>query len=99
MRRKKTKCFLLLFREKEERYLRIHISDNGEGYPQQMLSQLNQSVTEFQYQSAHVGVDNIKYRIYLLYGDRAKLCFYNKPNGGAVTEILLPEEAYEHTDH
>ena len=86
-------------REKEERYLRIHISDNGEGYPQQMLSQLNQSVTEFQYQSAHVGVDNIKYRIYLLYGDRAKLCFYNKPNGGAVTEILLPEEAYEHTDH
>lgn len=42
-----------------------------------------------------VGVDNIKYRIYLLYGDKAKLYFYNSPAGGAVTEILLPQVMFE----
>ena len=75
-----------------EWYTRIHISDNGEGYRPERLEQLNRLVTEFQYHSMQVGVDNIKYRIYLLYGEKAKLYFYNSPTGGAVTEILLPQK-------
>ena len=76
-------------------YTRIHITDNGEGYRPEQLEQLNRPVTEFQYHSMQVGVDNIKYRIYLLYGDKAKLYFYNSPAGGAVTEILLPQVMFE----
>ena len=76
-------------------YTRIHITDNGEGYRSEQLEQLNRPVTEFQYHSMQVGVDNIKYRIYLLYGDKAKLYFYNSPAGGAVTEILLPQVMFE----
>lgn len=54
---------------------------------------------EFQYHSRHVGVDNIKYRIFLLYGEKAKLYFYNSPAGGAVTEMLLPQEENESADY
>ena len=81
-------------------YTKIHITDNGEGYRPEQLEQLNRPVTEFQYHSMQVGVDNIKYRIYLLYGEKAKLYFYNSPTGGAVTEILLPQRYKdEHTDY
>ncbi len=82
-----------------EGYLRVRISDNGEGYRLEQLERLGEPVTEFQYHSEHVGIDNIKYRIYLIYGEKAKLYFYNSPGGGAVAEILLPWEEYEHTDH
>ena len=85
--------------DEEQRYVRIRISDNGEGYQPQRLEELNRPVTQFQYHSRQVGVDNIKYRIYLLYGERARLYFYNSPTGGAVTEILLPREENEHTDN
>lgn len=80
-------------------YIRINISDNGAGYLPEELEQLNRPVREFQYHSSHVGVDNIKYRIFLLYGERARLYFYNSPAGGAVTEILLPQEEHESADH
>ena len=79
-------------------YLKISIADNGPGFPEEKLQVLNQKVTEFQYNSTQVGVDNIKYRMYLIYGGEAQLYFYNKPLGGAVTEMLLPERKYEFTD-
>ncbi|MCM1191710.1 MAG: histidine kinase [Butyrivibrio sp.] len=73
----------------EERYLRIRIEDNGGGYPQEKLPDLNRPVTQFKYNSEHIGIDNIKYRIFILYGEKATICFYNNPSGGAATEILL----------
>ncbi len=82
-----------------ERYVCIHISDNGSGYQMEQLESLNRPVTGFQYHSMQVGVDNIKYRIYLLYGERAKVCFFNNPSGGAVTEILLPQGGNESADY
>lgn len=72
-------------------YISIRISDNGEGYPEKKLEEFNAEVTEFCYNSRHVGIDNIKYRIYLMYRKQAQLFFYNAPSGGAVAELLLPE--------
>lgn len=80
-----------IIRDDGEEYLRIHIADNGDGYQPQQLERLNRPVTEFQYHSAQVGIDNMKYRIYLLYGKGARLYFFNSPAGGAATEILLPQ--------
>lgn len=82
-----------------EAYIRINISDNGTGYRPEELEQLNRPIREFQYHSGHVGVDNIKYRIFLLYEERARLYFYNSPAGGAVTEILLPQVEHESAGH
>lgn len=72
-------------------YISIRISDNGKGYPEERLEELNAPVTEFRYHSRHVGIDNVKYRIYLMYGERAQLFFYNGPSKGAVAELLLPK--------
>lgn len=79
--------------------LKISITDNGPGFPEEKLKVLNERVTEFQYNSKQVGVDNIKYRMYLIYKEQARLYFYNRPSGGAATEILLPETENEYTDH
>ncbi len=71
-------------------YVSIRVSDNGAGYPEEKLEELNAPVTQFCYHSRHVGIDNIKYRIYLMYKGQAQIFFYNGPSGGAVAELLLP---------
>lgn len=81
--------------EDMQEYVNIRISDNGCGYPSEKLKELNRKITEFQYFSQHVGIDNVKYRIYLMYGDEAKINFYNGPSGEAVTELLLPVKQIE----
>ncbi len=70
----------------------IRIADNGTGYPADRLKQLNQPIHTFQFSSYHIGIDNVRYRVRLLYGDRGHITFYNMPQGGAVTELLLPIE-------
>ncbi len=82
-----------------KRSLFIRISDNGDGYPSEYLEVLNQPVTEFEYHSEHVGIENLKYRIKLYYGENAKIYFYNAAFGGAVTEITLGGILDEYTYH
>ena len=80
-------------------FLKISVSDNGKGFPENKLENLNRRVTEFQYNSTQVGVDNIKYRLHLIYGDKAVMYLYNKPSGGAVTELLIPEAEDEYSNY
>lgn len=85
--------------EEGQNLTRIRISDNGTGYPENVLADLNREVTDFAYSSQHVGIDNVRYRLSLLYGDRAKIYFYNAPFGGAVTEMTVPGTEYESSDY
>lgn len=77
----------------------IRISDNGPGYPEKLLARLNRSISEFEYKSEHVGIDNLKYRIYLLCGKDVSYRFYNSPLGGAVTELFIEGITDEHIDY
>ncbi len=72
-------------------YICIRIQDNGCGYKEDQLGALNRPVEGFQYQSQNVGIDNVKYRLHLMYGNRAKTVFYNDPAGGAVSELIVPQ--------
>lgn len=85
----------------EETLICIRISDNGKGYSEKILKELNQPYAGFQYHSNHVGIGNIKYRMNWFYGEKATIAFYNDTAGGAVTEILLPEGGCgdENSDH
>lgn len=85
--------------EEGKNLTRIRISDNGAGYPENVLADLNREVTDFAYSSQHVGIDNVRYRLSLLYGDRANIYFYNAPFGGAVTEMTVPGAEYESSDY
>ena len=78
--------------EENNTYVLIRIRDNGPGYQEDKIAELNQPIEKIHYTSQHVGIDNIRYRMKILYGDRAKIYFYNTLTHGAATEILLPVE-------
>ena len=77
----------------------IRITDNGPGYSINILEKLNQPTAEFNFDAQHVGILNLKYRCRLMYDGKEQFRFYNAPQGGAATEIILPENAYEYSDH
>ena len=63
------------------------------------MARLNRSISEFEYKSEHVGIDNLKYRIYLLCGKDVSYRFYNSLLGGAVTELFIGGITDEHIDY
>ncbi|MDL2232693.1 histidine kinase [Ruminococcaceae bacterium OttesenSCG-928-L11] len=69
-------------------YLDITVSDNGTGFPPEVLYALNHPGDEV-YRHQNVGIHNVRLRAKTLYGDEATLIFGN--NGrGAVSECILP---------
>ena len=78
---------------------KIYVIDNGKGFSEQDLQSYNQPVNEFVYQSKHVGIDNFKFRMKLLYKDKSSFSFYNNPKGGAVCEITIWEVFDEYFDY
>jgi sensor histidine kinase YesM len=68
------------------RFLDIIVSDSGHGYPEDIMAQLN---TAAGIGEMHIGINNIKRRCALLYGDSAEYRFYNED--GAVSELIVPE--------
>ncbi len=69
--------------------MQIQISDNGIGYSQEILNQLNSSDNDL-FATEHVGISNLKHRIALIYKSNFQFAFYNKPKGGACALIYLP---------
>lgn len=72
----------------EEKLLDIIITDNGNGFSQEVLKQLNVH-TSYQYTENNVGIANIRQRLYLIYGDKAVL-HCNNTVEGAQCEMILP---------
>ncbi len=66
-------------------FLDINIRDNGAGYPEELLEVLNGEPVEG---SENVGINNIKRRCKLIYGDEFQCVFDN--DGGAVSNLFLP---------
>lgn len=71
------------------RYLDITVRDNGDGFSQQVLEQINALPDDSFYREFHVGLTNLNHRLRLIYGGRAALAFYNDENG-AVCEGICP---------
>ncbi len=85
--------------EEGKRRVSISIADNGCGYPEELIEELNRPVVDFRFRPYHVGIDNLKYRICLAYQGQGNWYFCNSPYGGSTTEIILPEVRDEHTDY
>lgn len=69
----------------EGNYLDIIVSDNGQGYPKEILKEIN---GETKAGTRSVGIQNLKRRCQILYEERAEFTFYN--DDGAVSECILP---------
>lgn len=79
----KTKC-------KDRTYIKITVQDNGTGYNQDMLAELNQEFVAQPLTGQHIGIRNLQHRLYYFYKGKASISFANADSGGACTEILLP---------
>lgn len=69
-------------------YLDITVRDNGQGYPQKLLDVINER-NPMEREGMGIGVINLQNRIRIYYGDKASWYFENQ--GGAVSELILPE--------
>ena len=73
----------------EKPYLRLHLSDNGQGYPDQVLESINQKETCL-FTTNHVGINNLRRRMDLLFGEKYEMAFYNEGLGNAHSVIYIP---------
>ena len=73
------------------RYLYISVSDTGRGFSRETLEALENDSPIIYDGRKHVGLQNVRRRLELLYGGRAGITFSNMgENYGAVVEVHLP---------
>ncbi|MGG3284482.1 sensor histidine kinase [Paenibacillus solani] len=69
-------------------YADITIQDNGNGFADSTLQELNHGDSSF-YKDKHIGISNVRHRLSMLYGGRAMIAFFNTESG-AVAEMIIP---------
>ena len=88
--------------EEADGRLKIRISDNGQGYPDEVLENIRRYLDIRKDDGClGVGIVNAVERMDILYHGEIEMMVQNEPTGGACTEILLPlirEEAEQTTD-
>lgn len=70
-----------------EQFLDITVTDNGHGYSEDVLKAINSDTSRG---NENIGINNIKRRCRLLYGEKAEYRFSS--DGGAVSELIFPVE-------
>lgn len=78
--------------KKTEQMVRLLILDSGKGFGEEILDCLNRGEGIVDQPGTHIGIENVRSRIHILYGEEAKLRFYNREEGGAAVEILIAAE-------
>lgn len=68
----------------------ITIRDNGDGFPEEVLSDLREGKRIIKDGSEHIGIWNVRRRLKLLYAEGTKIRFANENPSGALIEIILP---------
>lgn len=77
----------------EEPMVNIVIRDNGEGYSEAALEGSRDGRIPVDERGEHIGLWNVRERLRLQFGDRARMECYNDDPQGAVTEIIIPLNA------
>lgn len=71
----------------KQKYVCIAIQDNGPGFRQEDLYDLNNNLAKVQ-EDGHVGIANTMARIRMMYGENCEVLFSNRP--GARVEWIIP---------
>ena len=74
--------------KRDEHTIVISILDSGKGFTQEMLKKLNTGGSVDK-PGTHIGIENVRSRLKILYGDKATLHFGNREEGGASVEIMI----------
>ncbi len=78
-----------------EDQLEIMIRDNGNGFPDDVLRQLQSGTFKASRDGQHLGISNVQYRLKHIFGQKASLSFDNAPEAGARIKIVLPFRTVE----
>lgn len=78
--------------KKEKGNLKICVRDNGDGFEADVLEALNQEQRVVREGKKRIGIQNVRSRLDILYGERAKMYFENGEDGGAIVTIWLLQE-------
>lgn len=76
-------------RQTSDRLL-LRIEDNGPGFPDPVLHQIHLEQKIVDAEREHIGITNVRRRLKIIYGTKASLLCFNRPDRGAVVEISLP---------
>ncbi|MDO4453464.1 MAG: histidine kinase [Eubacteriales bacterium] len=80
----------------DKNFLKIEISDNGCGFSEKQIEELNSPLSAGPYPNEHIGILNVRRRLSYLYGSEARLIFSNTEEyGGAKITALLPFDGSE----
>ena len=74
-----------------EDYVSIMILDNGAGFSEESLKELNGKET-YEYSARHVGIENVKRRFSLIYQDKVSVLFSNMTGSGACVQMIIPAD-------
>ncbi len=72
--------------------LRVRVSDDGPGFPADILAKLSLGEPLDQSKGTHIGITNTLQRLELLYAKEARVGFSNEVTGGARVTLDLPYE-------
>ena len=81
-------------RYEEEGFKGIKLTeeDNGSGFSENALSKLEEANPDDLFTKEHLGLTNVRYSLNMIYRRDDLLRLSNKPEGGAVIELLIPDE-------
>lgn len=75
------------------RYLYICVSDTGKGFSKEIIEAIEKDLPIIYNGRKHVGLQNVRRRLQLLYGERASMTIQNMDeNYGAVVELRIPQD-------
>lgn len=73
-----------------QEFVVIEIKDNGPGFSQEVLSQLQEEEPFQTDDGTHIGIFNSVKRLRILYDHKARVTFFNDMLGGAVVRLCIP---------
>ncbi|BFH63186.1 sensor histidine kinase [Paenibacillus azoreducens] len=79
----------------EEEQVEMVIWDNGNGFSQEVLEQLQSGGYKENQNGEHLGISNVQYRLKHIFGQKSQLEFDNAPGAGARVRIVLPFRTVE----
>lgn len=85
--------YIKLWAEQEGSDLKLCVSDNGRGIPQELLDKLNSSDKTLR--GGHLGLNNVDKIIRLYYGDSYGITAYSYPGEGSCVALRLPMKVRE----
>lgn len=75
---------------REGDFVKIRIEDNGCGIPEKMVEEMNGGIFRKTDDKNHIGMENAITRIYMYYGNRARVDIESRMGEGTVVHLWIP---------